>query len=98
MKTLSTLRFAAGMVMVMAAGAVAAQDGTTKTPPMDGNSMPKKTMTIKECEDHMGMARSAAMKKDAALIKKDSLCGDMTKKDGDAMRREVMRPAEPMKK
>jgi len=42
-----------------------------------------KPMTMQECKDYMGMAAKDAKMKDA---KKDTMCGDMMKKDGGMMK------------
>ena len=54
-----------------------------------------KPMTMQECKDHMAMTKKDGMKKDDAMMKKDTMCADMMKKDG------AMHPgtaSEPMKK
>lgn len=63
--------------MALAAGSVAAQDA--KKAPMKDDMM-SKPMTMQECKDHMAMAKKD-MKKDAAMMKKDTMCADMMNKD-----------------
>ena len=79
---------------IAVAGAAAAQDAK-KADAMPKDSMATKTMTMQECKDHMAMAKKDGMKKDDAMMKKDTMCADMMKKDG-AMKKDAA-PA-PMKK
>ncbi len=79
-----------------AASAGAADDAMTKK---NNNAMAKdgmdKPMTMQECKNHLAMAKKDGMKKDDAMMKKDTMCADMMKKDG------AMQPgmtSEPMKK
>ena len=44
----------------------------------------KKEMTMQECKDHMAMAKKDGMKKDDAMMKKDTTCAEMMKKDAAA--------------
>lgn len=79
---MKTLAAALMLGMAFAAGGVAAQD-------MKKDSMAKdpmmKPMTMQECKDHMAMSKSAA-KKDDAMMKKDTMCADMMKKDSSMMK------------
>jgi hypothetical protein len=72
--------------IAFAAHAGFAQDAMKKD-----DAMAKKEMTLKECKDHMAMAKKDGMKKDDAAMKKDAMCHDMMKKT-DGM------SADPMKK
>jgi len=42
---------------------------------------PGAAMTMQQCKDHMAMAKKDGMKKDDAMMKKDTMCADMMKKD-----------------
>src|SRR5689334_9917613 len=73
MKTATTL--VACAAFALAAASVNAQDK---------KDMSKdKPMTSQECKDYMAMAAKDAKMKDA---KKDTMCSDMMKKDGGAMK------------
>ena len=74
MKTLTTAIMCA--CIAFAAGGAAAQDKK--------DAMPKDAMkmTMQECKDHMAMAKKEGDKKDDAMMKKDTMCADMMKKDG----------------
>lgn len=78
--------------IALSAGASFAQDAMKKN---DG--MAHKEMTMQECKDHMAMAKKDGMKKDDAMMKKDTMCHDMMKKDGAMMKKDGMAP-DPMKK
>ena len=64
----------------------------------------KKEMTMKDCQDHMAMSKKDGMKKDDAMMKKDTMCADMMKKGDSMMKKDdgMMKkdgmPAEPAKK
>ena len=58
----------------IAAGSAVAADDKKK----DGM---KHDMSMQECKDHMAMAKKDGMKKDDAMMKKDTMCADMMKKD-----------------
>ena len=84
--------------MAFAAGTVVAQD-MKKPDPMAKDAMTK-TMTMQECKDHMAMSKTDTMKNDEMMMKKDTMCADMMKKDG-MMKKDAMpmaAPADPMKK
>ena len=90
-----TLTIASVCLAIAAASAGAADDAMMKK----NNAMAKdgmdKPMTMQDCKDHMAMAKKDGMKKDDAMMKKDTMCADMMKKDG------AMQPgmtSEPMKK
>jgi len=72
-----------GACMALAVGAVAAQDSMKKGDSMSKDGMAKKdmAMSMQECKDHMAMAKKDGMKKDAAMMKKDTMCADMMNKD-----------------
>ena len=86
----------------LAATSAFAADEMKKTDGM----MKDHPMTMQECKDHMAMAKKDGMKKDDAMMKKDTMCGDMMKKDGmmkkdDAMMKKddgMTKKEEPMKK
>ena len=78
-------------VIALAAGGASAQDAMKKTDPMAKDGKMKKEMTMQECKDHMAMAKKDGMKKDAAMMKMDTMCASMMKKDG-------MAASAPMKK
>ena len=78
--------------IALAAGGSFAQDATMKK-----DHMAKKEMTMQDCKDHMAMAKKDGMKKDDAMMKKDTTCAEMMKKDGAMMKKDGMAP-EPMKK
>ena len=84
MKTLATALMCA--CIALAAGGATAQDAKKDAMPKD--DMMK--MTMQECKDHMAMAKKEGAKKDDAMMKKDTMCADMMKKDGMS--------GEPMKK
>ncbi len=75
---------------IAASGAMAAAH-TEKEKKADG-AMAKDHMTMQQCKDHMAMAKKDGMKKDDAMMKKDTMCADMMKKDG-AMMKDAMAPA-----
>lgn len=90
-----TLTIASVCFAAAAASAGAADDTMMKK----NNAMAKdgmdKPMTMQDCKDHVAMAKKDGMKKDDAMMKKDTMCADMMKKDG------TMQPgmtSEPMKK
>lgn len=90
-----TLTIASVSLAVAAASAGAADD----TMMNKNNAMAKdgmdKPLTMQDCKDHMAMAKKDGMKKDDAMMKKDTMCANMMKKDG------AMQPgmtSEPMKK
>ena len=86
------------LTIAFAAGTAVAQD-MKKPDPMTKDPMAK-TMTMQECKDYMAMPKTDAMKKDEMMMKKDTMCGDMMKKDG-MMKKDAMpmaAPADPMKK
>ena len=68
---------------LLAVGSVGAQDAMKKndTTAKDG-MMDKSAMTMAQCKDHMAMATKDGMKRDNAMMKKDTMCADMMKKDG----------------
>ena len=80
MKMLATLLISA--CVAVAAGGAAAQDKK------DAMAKPM-TMTMQECKDHMAMMKKDGMKKDDAMMKKDTLCADMMKKD-EMMKKDAM--------
>ena len=61
--------------LAVVAGSAFAMDDMKK----DG--MAKDPMTMQKCKDHMAMVKPG-MKKDDVIMKKDTLCADMKKKDG----------------
>ena len=75
--------------LAIAAGSALAQDAKK---PMDSD----KPMTMQQCKDHMAMMKKDGVKKDDAMMKMDTMCTDMMKKDGDMMKKDM--PAEPAKK
>ena len=79
MKTLATTLICA--CMALAAGGAASQD-MKKQDSMAKDGMMAKPMTMQECKDHMAMSNKAGVKKDDAMMKKDTMCTDMMKKDG----------------
>ncbi len=85
MKTLATAVMCA--CMALAAGGAAAQDAKKDAMPKD--SMMK--MTMQECKDHMAMSTKAGTKKDDAMMKKDTMCADMMKKEGTAKKDEPVK-------
>ena len=98
MKTcLATLTFVA---VTTGFGNVSAQTTTKPAEPMMKND----TMSMQQCKDHMAMPKNAGMAKDEAMMKKDTMCTDMMKKDGMMMNKDgtMMKkdgvPADPMKK
>ena len=78
---LTTALMCAGFLL--AVGSVGAQDAMKKndTTAKDG-MMDKSAMTMAQCKDHMAMATKDGMKRDNAMMKKDTMCADMMKKDG----------------
>ena len=79
---------------LVAASAGAADDAMMKKNDAMAKDGMGKPMTMQECKDHMAMTKDG-MKKDDAMMKKDTMCADMMKKDG------AMHPgtaSEPMKK
>ena len=89
MKTLTNVILSG--CLALAAGASMAQDATNK--PMDSD----KPMTMQQCKDHMAMMKKDGVKKDDAMMKKDTMCADMMKKDVDPMKKDST-IADPMKK
>ena len=83
--------------IALSAGSSFAQDAMKKNDAMPKDGMAKKEMTMQECKDHMAMAKKDGMKKDDAMMKKDTMCADMMKKDGAMMKKDGMAP-DPMKK
>ncbi len=83
MKTITT---ALMFCMALAAGSAAAQDAKKDSMAKDG--MMKKEMTMQECKDHMAMSKTAGTKKDDAMMKKDTMCSGMMKKDGAMMKKD----------
>jgi hypothetical protein len=80
---------------LVAASAGAADDAMMKKNDAMAKDGMGKPMTMQECKDHMAMTKKDGMKKDDAMMKKDTMCADMMKKDG------AMHPgtaSEPMKK
>ncbi len=78
MKMLATVLISACLAV---AGNAAAQDKK------DAMAKP---MTMKECQDHMAMAKKDGVKKDDAMMKKDTMCADMMKKE-EAMKKDPMK-------
>ena len=78
MKTLCTALISA--CLALAAGAAGAAAHTDK----EKAAMAKKEMTMQECKDHMAMAKKDGTKKDDAMMKKDTMCAEMMKKDAAA--------------
>lgn len=79
---------------LVAASAGAADDAMMKKNDAMAKDGMAKPMTMQECKDYMAMTKDG-MKKDDAMMKKDTMCADMMKKDG------AMHPgtaSEPMKK
>lgn len=64
--------------LAIAAGSAIAADNMTP-----GAAAMKKEMTMRECADHMAIAKADGAKKDDARMKTDATCADMMKK-GDA--------------
>ena len=85
MKTLTATLLCA--CLSIAAGSAAAADHVKK----DG-------MTMQECKDHMAMAKKDGMKRDDAMMKKDTVCADMMKKDGIMKKDDGMMKKDTMKK
>jgi hypothetical protein len=83
--------------IALSASASFAQDAMKKNDAMPKDGMAKKEMTMQDCKDHMAMAKKDGMKKDDAMMKKDTMCADMMKKDGAMMKKDGMAP-DPMKK
>lgn len=54
--------------------------------------------SMQDCKDHMAMAKKDGMKKDDAMMKRDTMCTDMMKKDGMMMKKDGMAASEPMMK
>jgi len=75
MKTLATALMCVGMAL--AASGAAAQDAKK-----DAMAKDNMKMTMQECKDHMAMAKKEGAKKDDAMMKKDTMCADMMKKEG----------------
>ena len=95
-KVLMCTSFALVTTGVMAQTTPAAGGAMTKDPMM-------KPMTMQQCKDHMGMAKTDAMKKDPAMMKMEKECADMMKKDGGMMKdgnmmKKDSMPMEPAKK
>jgi len=70
MKTFTTALMSA--CLVLSAGSALAMDDMKK-----GD-----TMTMQQCKDHMAMAKKDGMKKYNSMMKKDTMCADMMKKNG----------------
>ena len=79
MKTIATALMCACVALAM--GGAAAQDAGKKDDPMAKDAK-MKSMTMQECKDHMAMSTKEGTKKDDAMMKKDTMCADMMKKDG----------------
>lgn len=94
MKTLATALMCA--CVALATGGAAAQDATKKDDPMGKDAKMMKSMTMQECKDHMAMSTKEGVKKDDAMMKKDTMCADMMKKDGMVKKEGVS--GEPVKK
>ena len=73
LKTLTNALICASITF--AAGSALAMDDMKK-----GDATSKDTMTMQQCKDHMAMAKKDGMKKDDAMMKKDTMCADMMKK------------------
>lgn len=69
-------------VLMCSAFALAANGAIAQDAMKKGDAMAK-PMTMQQCKDHMAMAKSDPMKKDAAM---DKSCADMMKKDGAMMK------------
>ena len=69
------------IAMAMLAAPVAAQDKMAKDPMKP---------TMQECKDMM--AKKDTMKKDDAMMKKETACKDMMAKEGGAMKGDAMAP------
>jgi hypothetical protein len=83
-----THTLAAACLALAACGANAA-DAMKKDDPMAKDAMMKKQPTLKDCKDAMAMEKHDGMKKDDAVMKKDSDCADRMKKDA-MMAKEAM--------
>ena len=80
--------------LLFAFGAAHAQDAMKK------DDMSKDgAMTMRQCKDHMAMSKKDGMKKDDAMMKKDTACAEMMKNEmpKDAMKKDGM-AKESMKK
>ena len=101
MKTIvATLMFA--WIAVTTGGAAAQDAKKANEPAVTDGTRKKESMTMQECKDHMAMAKKEGTKKDAPMMKKDTMCADMMKKDGtmkgdSTMNKDGM-PSEPTKK
>ena len=73
--------------IALVAGSSFAQDTMKKDEPMATEGMMKKNMTMKECKEHMAMAKKSGMKKDDAMMHSDAMCADMMKKHSSSKRR-----------
>jgi hypothetical protein len=69
-------------LITFAAGSALAVDDMKKGDAMAKDGMAKDSMTMQQCKDHMAMSGKEGMKKDDAMMKKDTICADMMKKDG----------------
>ena len=88
MKTLSSL-VTSGCLALSTGGAFAAAH--TEAGKKDAT---KSDMSMQQCKDHMAMAKPG-MKKDDAMTKKDTMCADMMKGHGGAMKKDGMAASAP---
>ncbi len=75
LKTLTNALICASITF--ATGSALAMDDMKK-----GDVTSKDTMTMQQCKDLVAMVQKDGMKKDDAMMKKDTMCADMKKKDG----------------
>ncbi|MDQ2734736.1 MAG: hypothetical protein M3Y55_07050 [Pseudomonadota bacterium] len=73
--------------LILVASSAFAIDDMKKSDSMaKDRTMGNHTMTMQQCKDHMAMSSKAGMKKDDAMMKKDTMCADMMK-DGNGMKK-----------
>ena len=85
MRTFAATLICASLSFVAGSALAASHMEKGASAPMASGGMMKKDLSMQDCKDHMAMARKDAMaKKDDAMMKKDTMCADMMKKDATA--------------
>lgn len=84
-----------GLALVLASFGASAQDAMKKDgmPKDSGTTM---AMTMQQCKEHMAVSDKAGVKKDEAMMKKDTMCNELMNKGGGMTKGAVA--GEPMKK
>ncbi|MBT2305340.1 hypothetical protein J7E70_33605 [Variovorax paradoxus] len=69
-------------VSLALAGTTGSAQDATKKDGTDKDSGSSMVMTVQQCREHMATSAKAGMKKDDAMVRKDTMCDDLMKKEG----------------